>query len=61
MGDTVLSNAENVKLLRSDEALCVGKQSINSKDAMSYRLPENYTVIPMKVLEKPEPIKRRRK
>jgi len=61
MNDTVLARQESTKVLPSDEATVTGRRVVSSRDALKSALPENCTLIRMKVLEKPEPIKRRRR
>jgi hypothetical protein len=59
MNETVLTRQESIKLLHSDEATRAGRRLVSSKDALESRLPENCTIIQMKVLEHPEPITRK--
>jgi len=61
MNETILARQESTKVLPSDEVTLTGRRVVSSRDALESGLPENCTVIRMKVLEKPEPIKRRRR
>jgi hypothetical protein len=60
MNETILASQESIKVLPNDEVTPTGCRIVSSKDALESGLPENCTVIQMKVLEKPERIKRRR-
>lgn len=60
MNETILASQKTIKLLPEDEVTPTGCRVVSSQDALKSRLPENCTVIRMIVLEKPEPIKRRR-
>jgi hypothetical protein len=58
MSETDLYQGENIKALREDEAARAARRVITSKDAIRSPLPENCIVLPMRILDKPEPIKR---
>jgi hypothetical protein len=59
MNETGLTKQESIKLLYDDEATRTGRRFVSSKDALASRLPDNCTIVKMKVLEHPEPIVRR--
>jgi hypothetical protein len=61
MNETILARQETTKVLPSDEATVTGRRVVSSRDALKSALPENCTLIRMKVLKKPELIKRRRR
>ena len=54
-------NTETVKVRRSEERVGVAKEVITSTEAARAGLPRNCVIIPMRILEQPEPIKRSRK
>jgi hypothetical protein len=56
-----LPHVENVKVLRREERVGTSSRVMTSDDAKRFVLPDNCIVIPMRVLDCPEPIKRRRK
>ena len=60
MNETILASQESIKVLPNDELTPTGCRIVSSKDALESGLPENCTVIQMKVLKNPERIKRRR-
>lgn len=61
MRKTTSPSVENMKLLRSEERGKASSRVMTSNDARRLGLPNNCIVIPMQVLDRPEPIKRRRK
>jgi hypothetical protein len=61
MSRTMPPSVENVKVLCREERAQVSSRVITSNDAKRFGLPDNCIVIPMQVLNQPEPIKRRRK
>ena len=58
MNETGLANELSVKVLREDEMPDAARRQITSEEALQSRLPDNCVVIPMQILEEPEPIKR---
>jgi hypothetical protein len=52
---TTLKNEGSVKILRNGEQPQIQQRRITSSDAVS--LPPNYRIVPMKVLDHPEPIR----
>ncbi len=58
MSETGLEQGQNIKALSDDEAARAARRVITSKDAIRSSLPENCIVLPMRILEKPEPIRR---
>jgi len=60
MTEAAFPHTENVKVLRSEERAGVSKPVITSADAVRSGLPENCVVMPMRILEDPEPIKHTR-
>lgn len=60
MSETVVTRQESTKVFPNEEAARTGCCVVRSSDAMNFRLPDNYTVVQMTVLDKPEPIKHRR-
>jgi hypothetical protein len=60
MNKTVLPRTQSVKVFRNDERANAVMQTITSADAARSGLPQNCIVIPMRILEHPEPIKRHR-
>ena len=61
MNETVLLSQESTKVLQDDEATRAGRRLVKSRDALASKLPDNCTVVEMKVLEHPEPISRRKR
>ena len=61
MNKSSLPSVENVKVLRGEERMGTMGEVITSKDARKLGIPANCVVIPMQVLARPEPIKRKRK
>ena len=61
MTKPTLPRVENVKVLRREERAGTSSGVMTSNDAKRFELPDNCIVIPMRVLDRPEPIKRRRK
>ena len=61
MGRAIVPRVENVKVLRREERAGTSSRVMTSNDAKKFGLPDNCIVIPMCVLDRPEPIKRRRK
>jgi hypothetical protein len=62
MTETTLSpRIENVKVLRKEERVRISDRVTTSTDARRLGLPDNCIVMPMRVLDHPEPIARKRK
>ncbi len=61
MSRTMPPSVENVKVMGREEQAQVSSRIMTSNDARRLGLPDNCIVIPMQVLNQPEPIKRRRK
>jgi len=58
MNNATLPKIKNVKVLRKEERSRTSGSVITSKDAIRLGLPDNCIVMPMKILKRPEPIKR---
>jgi hypothetical protein len=61
MGKKKSTHTENVKILTKEESIRLSKEVITSSDAQKEPLPYNCMVMPMCLLDPPEPIKRRKK
>jgi len=61
MTKAALPQTQSVKVLCSEGGMGVSYRVITSIDAIRGGLPLNCVVIPMRILEHPEPIKRSRK
>ena len=60
MNETVLAGQESIKVLQDDDAARTGRRLIKGREALKSALPENCTIVQMKVLERPEPISHRK-
>jgi len=61
MNKSSLPGVENVKVLRGEERMEAMGEVITSEDARKLGIPANCVIIPMQILARPEPIKRRHK
>lgn len=59
MTTTTLRNEGAIKVLRNGEQPQIQQRRITSGDAVA--LPPNHRIVPMQILEKPEPIARQKK
>ncbi len=60
MASSTVLHTENIKVLSSNERTSAADRVMTSSDAIRSSLPANCVVMPMQVLARPEPIKKKR-